>query len=140
MLQLFGSKQLHLYKKRLPKTAWCAFAEYHCRNFTLHLLGHPTEQCLKLEAKNYLRYVSLLRMCQLLAVLTVIIFEESEKAVPNLIPVANWQLLIKVLTHVIGLSYLLTKNARTSKSPQSLKATVWGQGRLSMVSSAAKFY
>ena len=48
-------------------------------------------------------------MGQLLAVLAVIIFEESEKAVPNLIPVANWQFLIKVWTHVTGLSCLLTK-------------------------------
>ena len=35
----------------------------------------PTEQCLNLAAKNYLCYVSWLRMCQLFTVLTGVIFQ-----------------------------------------------------------------
>ena len=39
------------------------------------LITAPTEQCLNLAAKNYLCYVSWLRMCQLFTVLTGVIFQ-----------------------------------------------------------------
>ena len=40
---------------------------------------NPTEQCLNLAAKNYLCYVSWLRMCQLLTVLTGVILKSLKK-------------------------------------------------------------
>ena len=43
--------------------------------FLNRVSSSPIEQCLNLAAKNYLCYVSWLRMCQLFTVLTGVIFQ-----------------------------------------------------------------
>ena len=50
-----------------------------CGLFNYRVQHVPTEQCLNLAAKNYLCYVSWLRMCQLLTVLTGVILKSLKK-------------------------------------------------------------